>query len=221
MKRETRRLLRLAACAGTLIALSGVAQAVVVNGTGCLIAGAGAQTAPTTVSQFNTACPGLGTYTFTLPSSNISANVAATGVTGTQFITNGGGTVSTGTAVANMAMSNGTAYSTWWHLSFALAGNVAATTVTITHDDGAVVLVNGVAEYTNTAPQSASSHTFTFSGLAGQTVDILYDECCGGPATLIANIPPGVAVPEPTSIVLFGSVMVGVVTALRRRQSKV
>jgi len=172
------------------------------------------------------------------------------GTTGAAFVTNGspntGGSILTDSAATGAALAQGPGttastvnmsggpgntfggcgangcYNTWWDISFLLTGNVAPTAETITHDDGVVVLVNNVAELSAPGPTSASPSPFTFSGSTGQRVDILYDECCGAPATLSFSLPLGTpvsGVPEPGSIVLFGTAVLGVVFQVRKRRN--
>jgi len=251
-----KRFFGVAACAVTLLGLATTASANI-TGTGCLVQGSAAQSGPTTVSQFTTACTtagtgNLGIYTYSLNTSGTTASVNLNippGTTGASFVTNGspntGGSILTdsaatglalaqgpGTTASTVAMSGGpgntfggcgtnNCYSTWWDISFTLTGNVASTPVTVTHDDGVVVIVNGVAELTANGPTSAENSMFNFSGSAGQTVNILYDECCGAPAQLTFALPLGTApsVPEPGSIVLFGTAVLGVVFQVRKRRN--
>jgi hypothetical protein len=112
----------------------------------------------------------------------------------------------------------------WFDFEYTLGTGGVSQSLTITHDDGIALFVGGVLETPTSAagPTSSEATTFTMTGSAGQVVDLLYDECCGLPAVLTVNLPNEKTVstvPEPTSIVLFGSALVACVTVLRRRRS--
>jgi len=237
-----RRFYSLAACAVTLLALSTTASATI-TGSGCVVQGAANQTAPATVAAFTAACTAVGAanqFTFSPATDNLNYILPSGGTnTATGFLASGGtacvGTGcsvigSTGQATTVIPTGCTPSCSSTLYLFHYVIGTGEPTTLnfgTITHDDGITLLLNGVAvtPASAAAPTSAAGTVVgNQAGLfAGESVDLLFDECCGLPAQLTANL-PGEAniqstVPEPGSIVLFGSAVLGVVFTLRRRKN--
>jgi|SwirhisoilCB2_FD_contig_31_14794879_length_974_multi_6_in_0_out_0_1 hypothetical protein len=231
-----------AACAITLIGLSTTANATI-TGLGCTIAGTtagqSAPITPTNLGNFAAQCAAAAvggsitaTFSFAPPTDNINITDPAGGsVTPGGFLalnappipcTSLTGTGCTGVSTAGNAGTAAGAVSTWYLFQYTL-GTAVNQVVPITHDDGISVFINGVLVSPAAAagPTTPATTNVNFVGSAGQVVDLVYDECCQLPARLLANLPgeavPGV--PEPTSIVLFGTLVLGSV-ALRRRRMK-
>jgi len=85
---------------------------------------------------------------------------------------------------------------------------------TIQHDDGATFIVNGQTVINQPGPTSPVTTTGSYTGGAGGNLPfaLYYTECCGGPAVLSTSLlAPSAAptVPEPTSLVLLGTGLVG------------
>lgn len=90
----------------------------------------------------------------------------------------------------------------------------AGTTYSITHDDGITVTLDGTTIISSAGPQSGTVSTFTTT-TGMHSIDIVYGECCGNPATLMSNLPANI--PEPNTLVLMTLGLAGVLAGLRRR----
>ena len=83
-------------------------------------------------------------------------------------------------------------------------------TFTVTHDDGLTLIIGGVDLGFNPGPTPPVVTSATYSGPSGTfPFQLVYGECCGGPAVLQVDL-PFTSVPEPVSLLLLGFGLVGV-----------
>ena len=105
-------------------------------------------------------------------------------------------------------------------LSF--TGTVSVThnqTFTVTHDDGLTLIIGGLDLGFNPGPTAPTTTTIIYTGATGNfPFQLVYGECCGGPAVLQISLPLN-AVPEPETYAMMvaGLAALGWVSRRRRR----
>ncbi len=89
---------------------------------------------------------------------------------------------------------------------------------TVTHDDGLTLIIGGVDLGFNAGPTAPTQSTATYNGPSGTfAFQLVYAECCGGPAVLQVDLPFVAGVPEPeTYALMFGGL--GLVGFMARRR---
>ncbi len=98
-------------------------------------------------------------------------------------------------------------------------------TFTVTHDDGLTLIIGGIDLGFNPAPTSPVVSTATYTGPTGNfPFELVYGECCGGPAVLQVDLPfDNVVVPEPSTylagVLLLLPFGVSAVRSLRRNKA--
>jgi hypothetical protein len=92
-----------------------------------------------------------------------------------------------------------------------IVGTVTVTSgqpFTFKHDDGLTLIIGGQTVVSTPGATSAITTTGTYTGLTGnQPFQLVYGECCGGPATLNVNLPfvsPAAGAPEASTWAMMG-----------------
>lgn len=96
-------------------------------------------------------------------------------------------------------------------------------TFTVTHDDGLTLIIGGLNLGFNSGPTAPITSTSTYTGPSGNLpFELVYTECCGGPAVLQVDLPftNTSTVPEPSTVLLLGSGVLGLVGYAGRRRKK-
>jgi PEP-CTERM motif len=100
--------------------------------------------------------------------------------------------------------------------NFTLPHNTA---FSVAHDDGASFYINGTSFFSQPGPTAFVLSSFTYTGptVTGGTLELVYGECCSPPGIFETNLPTGGNTPEPGTLVMFGSGVIGLAGLLRRK----
>jgi hypothetical protein len=93
-------------------------------------------------------------------------------------------------------------------------------TFTVTHDDGLTLIIGGLNLGFSPLPTAPITSVATYTGPSGNfAFQLVYAECCGGPAVLQIDLPfSNTPVPEPATMILVGSGLAA--AGIRRRMAK-
>ena len=222
------RLLPLASCAVVLLAAIPLAHADTV--TGSVFEGGTTGSVPVLGSPIYSTTP-TATFTVSNPSSTALFNFRSdTDSSLTAFLTTGVGDVSNGDTLAFLTGASHASDGINNDLfEFTGTTDLSIGTFSFSHDDGLLLYLNGVLSINAPGPTSAVSTPFVVcatlaagcNAAAGHySFDLLYAEVSGAPAQLTATLPlvgTTSSVPEPNTLVLFGSGILAAAGAARRR----
>ena len=207
MKLNTRILLAIP-CLAAFLAVTGAAHASTFTGS----VWEGATSFPSSLPA-NTAGLGTPSATFEINGINFNSNNGAGDYTIGGFLTSGGNTVSNPSS--SFAGISGDSLNNTIFEFTGYTDLVAGQTYTVTHDDGAILYIDGVAVINAGAPTSQEVSSFVAANTGTFSVDLLYAEVNGAPGVLTSSLVA--ATPEPSSFILLGSGLIGVAGLVRRR----
>lgn len=219
------RNLALLPCLAAFIALSGTARAGSISGTvwegwsadvptigGLPSAGSAAATFTTNGLDF---CSQV----------NIPSPAACVGASSAYTISgflnsNGGSNGVSGLTFASGKSGSDTLNNTLWEFT-GTAFFTNGETFQLAHDDGAILYVNGVAILTAPGPTAPTLSSVIYTGPTGmESFTFLYGETHGAPAVFDTTLGVAPSVPEPNSIILFGTGLLTAAGVVRRRFAK-
>lgn len=143
-------------------------------------------------------------------------NFDATDATVNGWLLSGGATNIVGSASAlSRQMDNGVSGTLVEFIGLVTVTN--GQTFTVRHDDGLTLIIGGINLGFDPGPTPPVTSLATYTGPSGTfSFQLVYGECCGGPAVLEVNLPfQPPTVPEPGSLVLMAGGLL--IVGIRRR----
>jgi len=184
-------------CLAAVLAVTGFAHAGLISGS--------VYNTPGSLSSVQNPPTGPAIATFSVDSINFFSPGGATYTVG-GFLTPGGVTGLTPTQAALDLNNKELMFTGFVSLT-------AGQTITVTHDDGAILYLNGNIVIDSPGPTAPLASMYTVGATGVYSFDLLYAEVNGSPATL--NFPANF--PEPSTFMLMGTGLLGAAGAIRRR----
>jgi hypothetical protein len=105
---------------------------------------------------------------------------------------------------------------------FTFVGVVTVTTGEVfsaRHDDGITLTIGGIPAISAPGPTAFELTTEVYAGPSGMLpFQLVYGECCSTPAALSFSLPFQTVTPEPSSFILTGVVVLGLISLKARRK---
>jgi hypothetical protein len=199
-----------------VLAVTGTANATTYNGVAFCNEAAVSSNTPTSATLAAAEAGGTQCASFSASSINFSGDAPGAYNLGGFLNSNG---AASGIAYLNGFSGSSDINDTLWVFT-GTANFTNGQVFNVKHDDGTNMYVNGVNVLSAPGPTPPVVSTFTYSGPTGNfDFQFIFTECCGGSVDYSTTlVPPVVGTPEPGTLVLLFSGMLGVAGTIRRRR---